>query len=116
MNTRTINLGNDAELIIDEPSSLSSSERPLLLTSTIIQAFLGLTSLSQSTQSGYLPITIGSTVYRIYYQLRVKRVMNALSAYSEVISHIQQNPHLYDSRLASKAVEVLRECCREHLR
>lgn len=116
MSTRTINLGNDAELIIEEPSSLSSSERPLLLTSAIMQALSGSTSLSPSTQSGYLPITIGSTVYQIYYQLRVKRVMNALSAYSEAISHIQQNPHLYDRRLASKAVEVLRECCKEYLR
>lgn len=116
MGTRTINLGNDAELIIEEPSSLSSSERPLLLTSVIVQALSGSTSLNQSTQSGYLPITIGSTVYQIYYQLRVKRVMNALSAYSEAISHIQQNSHLYDRRLAHKAVEVLRECCREGLR
>ena len=116
MSTRTINLGNDADLIIDEPSSLSSSERPLLVTSAIVQALSGSTSLSPSTQSGYLPITIGSTVYQIYYQLRVKRVMNALSAYSEAIIHIQQNPHLYDWRLAHKAVEVLRECCRERLR
>jgi hypothetical protein len=116
MSTRTINLGNDAELIIEEPSSLSSSERPLLLTSAIVQALSGSTSLSPSTHSGYLPISIGSTVYQIYYQLRVKRVMNALSAYSEAISHIQQNPHLYEHRLAHKAVEVLRECCKEYLR
>lgn len=116
MSTRTINLGDDAELIIDEPSSLSSNERPLLVTSAIVQALSGSTSLSPSTQSGYLPITIASTVYQIYYQLRVKRVMNALSAYSEAISHIQQHPHLYDRRLALKAVEVLRECCQEYLK
>lgn len=116
MSTRTINLGDDAELIIDEPSSLSSNERPLLVTSAIVQALSGSTSLSPSTKSGYLPITIGSTVYQIYYQLRVKRVMNALSAYSEVISHIKQNPHLYDRRLALKAIEVLRECYKEYLR
>jgi hypothetical protein len=116
MSTRTINLGNDVELIIDEPSSLSSSERPLLLTSAIVQALSGSTSLSPSIHSGYLPISIGSTVYRIYYQLRVKRAMNALSAYSEAIIYIQQNPHLYDRRLTLKAVEVLQECCKEYLK
>ncbi|MFB2972613.1 hypothetical protein ACE1CD_26945 [Aerosakkonema sp. BLCC-F183] len=111
-----IKLGNDAELIIDEPKSASSGDRAIIITSAIAQAFSDSTSLSPSTQTGFLPITIGSTVFRIYYELRVKRILNALTAYSEAIRHIQQNPHLYDQRLARKAIEVLRECYNDRLR
>lgn len=116
MVTRIIKLGNDAELIIDEPSSASSGERAIMLTSAIAQTFSNSTSLSPSTRTGSLPITIGSTVFRVYYEFRVKRVINALTAYSEAIIHIEQNPHLYDLRLANKALEVLRDCYRERLR
>ncbi|NET45491.1 hypothetical protein [Okeania sp. SIO2B3] len=114
MGTRTIDLGNGAELTIDEPNSLSSSERPLLVTSAIVQAISDSASLTPSTRSGFLPITIGYEVFRIYYQFRVRRVMNALTVYSEAINHIQKNPHLYDRRLATKAIQVLHECCKEN--
>ncbi|MCL1468016.1 hypothetical protein [Argonema galeatum] len=115
MATITIKLGNEADLIIDEPNSASSGDRAIIVTSAIAQAFSDSTSLSPSTRTGFLPITIGSKVFRIYYELRVKRIMNALTAYSEAISHIEQNPHLYDQRLARKAIEVLRECYNDRL-
>jgi hypothetical protein len=116
MGTRNIKLGNDAELIIDEPNSASSSERAIIITSAIVQAFSNSTSLSASIRNGFLPIKIGTTVFRIYYELRVKRIITALTAYSEAISHIEQNPHLYDQRLARKAIEVLRQCYNDRLR
>jgi len=116
MGTRTISLGSGAELIIDEPNSLSPSERPLLITSAIVEALSNSGSLTPSTRSGFLPITIGYKVYSIYYQLKVRRITNVLTAYSEAINHIQHNPHLYDRRLATKAIQVLRECCKERLR
>ncbi len=110
METITIKLGQNVELIIDEPSTVSCNERPLLLTSAIVHTLSDVTNLNPSLKAGFFPLTIGSTVYRIYYQLRVKRLTNALALYSDVISHIQDNPHLYDQRLASKAIQVLREC------
>lgn len=116
MDTITIKLGENVELIFDEPSTISSKERPLLLTSVIVHTLSDVTSLNPSIKTGIFPLTIGSTVYRIYYQLKVKQLTNALILYSEVISHIQENPHLYDQRLASKAIQVLRECYRDYLR
>lgn len=115
MTQAKISLSEDIELIIDEPDSVSSYERPLIVTSAIVQEFSSSLSINPSIRTGYLPITIGSRIYSIYYELRTRRVINALTAYSHAILHIRQNPHLYDRRLASKAIEVLIECYKENL-
>lgn len=110
MGQTVIRLGDNADLILEEPGAVSSADRALIVTEVIIQEFsLGYTR-SPSVHSGSLPIRIGSTIYRIYYQLKVNRIMNALTAYSEAIRHIENNPYLYDRRLARKAIQVLREC------
>lgn len=115
MGKTVIRLGNKADLIIDEPNVISASNRAIVLTTAIAQEFSGVTALNPSRHTGTLPIKVGATVYRVYYELRVKRVINALTAYSEAIAHIENNPHLYDTRLSRKAIEVLRKCYSEEL-
>lgn len=116
MRQRIIKLGNDVDLIIDEPASVSSTERTLVVASAIVQEFSGKGTLAPTNKEGNLPIRIGSTVYQVYYQLRVKRVLNALAVYSEAIRHIEENPNLYNPRLACKAIKVLREYHQAELR
>jgi hypothetical protein len=110
MGQTVIKLGDHADLILDEPSAVSSTERALILTEIVTQEFSATGIRNPSVHTGSLPVQIGSTIYRIYYQLKVNRIMNALTAYSEAIRHIENNSHLYDRRLARKAIEVLREC------
>lgn len=114
--TSVVNLGTDIELVIEEPNGLSSLNRALVVTSACVQEFGDGGLVFPSQRDGIFPITIAGRVYSIYYRIRVKRVINALTVYSETIKHIQNNPHLYDSRLATKAIEVLRSCFRDSLR
>lgn len=116
MPKRIIKLGDKADLIIEEPSSLPSANRALVVASAVLEGFKGSNVLRASSHSGSLPITIGYSVFKVYYRLRVKRVLSALEAYSEAIRHIENNFHLYDARLARKAIEVLKECHRRELR
>lgn len=116
MTKRVIQLGQDAELIIDEPNYASSADRTAIVTSAILQEFSGLGYVNPAIQYGSLWLRIGAKFCRIEYELHVKRVLNALTAYSEAIDHIQSNPNLYDQRLAKKAVTVLRRCYKDTLR
>lgn len=116
MSRKTINLGNDVELTLDEPNELSYIDRPLLVTSAIVEAFSATTTLSRGTRTGFFPLKIGAKIYQVYYQIRVNRIINALTAYSEAINHIEKNPHLYDRRLARQAIAVLRDCCQERMK
>lgn len=110
MGQTIIKLGDNVDLILDGPSAVSSVDLALIVTEVIVQEFSVGSIRSPSIYTGSLPVRIGSTIYRIYYQLKVNRIMNALTAYSEAIRHIENNPYLYDRRLARKAIEVLREC------
>jgi hypothetical protein len=114
--TSVIDLGADVELVIEEPDGLSSADRALAVTSACVREFGDGGLVFPCQRSGSFPVTIAGRIYSIYYQVRVKRVINALTVYSETIKHIQNNPHLYDSRLATKAIDVLRECFRSNLR
>ena len=116
MGKTVIKLGDKAELIIDEPNVISTNDRAMVLITAIAQEFSGVTALNPSRHIGTLPVRIGATVYRVYYELKVKRVINALTAYSEAIAHIENNPHLYDARLSRKAIEVLRKCYSRELK
>ena len=115
MGQTVIRLSDQAELILDEPAAVSAVERALILAEIVTQEFSATRIKKPSTYTGSLPVRIGSHIYRIYYQFKVNRVMDALAAYSEAIRHIQHNPRLYDRRLARKAIEVLRECHRAEL-
>lgn len=116
MGRQTIILGQDAELIIDAPASVSDSSQSLVVAKAICQEFGGVTSLSPSTRTGSLSLRVGSSVYRVYYEFRVKRIMSALTAYSEAIRHIENNRYRYDQGLAEVAIETLRKCHRDVLR
>lgn len=116
MGQTVIDLGDQAELVIDEPNSQCSQHRATVITIALLNEFGGATNLGPAQRSGSVSLTIGYSLYRIYYQLRVKRVLSALTAYSEAIRHIQENIYLYDYRLARKAIEVLRECHRKELK
>ena len=115
MGKTVIKLSDQAQLILDEPAVVSSAERGLIVAEIITQEFSAARTRKPSIYTGSLPVRIGSRIYRIYYQFKVNQVMNALTAYSEAIRHIENNSHLYDRRLARKAIEVLRECYRTEL-
>lgn len=115
MGQTIVRLGEGADLIIDEPSAVSPTDRALIVTQAVIQEFSGATVMTPSSRRGSLPIRIGHTVYQVYYHLRVKRIMNALTAYSEAIQHIESNSHLYDRRLSRTAIDALRACYRNEL-
>jgi hypothetical protein len=112
----TISLGNSAELIIDEPSSASPSDRALVLTHAVARSFSKHPRRQFETIGGSLPLRIGHRLVEVYYQLKVKKALDALTAYSEAIKHIEDNMLGYDDRLARKAIEVLRQCCRAELK
>lgn len=116
MTQRNISLGNNVELIIDEPNAISANERALVVTSAILNLVSqSNSSLYPSTISGYLPIEIGRQIYQVYYQFKVRRIINTLNIYNDAIVHIQNNRHLYHPHLANQAIETLRECYRDAL-
>jgi len=115
MGQTVIRLGDQAELILDEPAAVSSTERALIVSEIVAREFSGTASRKPAIYTGSLPVRIGARIFRIYYQFKVKQVMNALTAYSEAIRHIENNPHLYDRRLARTAINVLRQCYRTEL-
>src|SRR5260221_13447890 len=110
MSEVVVSISDGIELIIDESENLSTAERSMVLTSALIEQIGEGRTVIPSLFQGSLVLDVGYRVYRVYYQLRIKRVMDALSIYSDAISHIESNPHLYDQRLAKKAIETLREC------
>jgi hypothetical protein len=111
-----IYLGDDIEIYIDEPVEITAIDRPYLVTSVLAENTFDGSSLLPNLYAGSVPLTIGHRVYWFYYQLRVKRVLDALDVYSAAVKHIEQNGHLYDARLAYKAIEVLRQAFYRRLR
>lgn len=103
-----LTLGKDIELILHEPTQMRPEHRILAFTSALVQEVGDKKHLLATKSQGNIVITAGELIYRVYYQFRVQRAMNALDAYSNAIAHIRSNPHLYDSRLAEKAIQLLR--------
>src|SRR5258706_13574709 len=99
MSNRGIYLGNDIEIFIDEPVEVSAIERPYFVTSILADHAFDGSTLLPSVYTGSIPLRIGYQVYRFYYEMRVKRVVDALDVYSEAIKHIEYNSGLYDARL-----------------
>lgn len=118
MSQRTIPLADGVDLIIDEPNGMPSSSRATLVASTVINEFgNGTTSnFSSLNRQGEFEFEIGSSIFKIYYQYKAKRVLNALEAYSVAIRYIEININQFDYELAQKAIEVLRNCYRDELR
>lgn len=117
MAERTIPLADGVDLIIDEPSGTSSSDRAAMLASAIISEFGNSSvSLMPINKRGEFEFKVGYSIFRIYYQYKANRVLNALEAYNAAIRYIENNPHLFDQRLARKAIEVLKKCYRDELR
>jgi hypothetical protein len=114
MSQLVINLGKDVELSVDTPSNVSPVDRTFLLTSIITERCLASPTLS-GLSTGNILFRIGTEVFRIRYQLKVNKVMKALSLYSEAIKYIESNPSLYDARLAHKAISTLREAFQNQL-
>jgi hypothetical protein len=116
MGQTIIALGANAELIIEEPDLVPTSNRAVIITHAVAQAFQQSSCRQPGSIQGSVPIQIGQRLVRVYYELRIRRVLDALSAYSEAILHIKNNEDRYDRRLARKAIEVLRACYRAELR
>ena len=115
MGQTVIRLSDQAELILDEPAAVSPAERALILAEIVTQEFSGTGIRKPAIYVGSLPVRIGAGIYRIYYRFKVNQVMDALTAYSSAIRHIENNSHLYDRHLARTAIQVLRECYRTEL-
>lgn len=113
MNRVCISLGSDIDLTIHEPVNASASSRAMIVASAIKQEFQGVSVLGPSTRVGYLALTLGSEVLRVYYEMQVKRVLNDLAAYSQAIRYIETHSQQYDRRLAVAAINRLRECFKE---
>lgn len=117
MTQQTISLGDGVDLIIDEPYNVTPSNRAAIVVSAIVNEFNS-SSVSQfpTNKRGEFEFKIGYSVFKIYYQYKANRVLNALEAYSAAIRYIESNPYLFDQRLSRKAIEVLRKCYRDELR
>lgn len=108
MTNQGIYVGDDIEIFIDEPVEVTSIDRPYIVTSILTEHTSANSSLQPSLYSGSIPLQIGQKIYRFYYQMRVTRVLDALEVYSDAVRHIEDNSDLYDTRLARKAIQVLR--------
>lgn len=114
---RTIPLAQGVDLIIDEPQGTSTSDRAALVASAVINEFGNAsTSLAATNKRGEFEFKKGHSIFRIYYQYKANRVVNALEAYSAAINYIEGNSHLFDQRLSRKAIAVIRKCYKEELR
>jgi hypothetical protein len=114
---RTIPLADGVDLIIDEPQGTSPSDRAALVASAVINEFGNISSsLAPINKRGDFEFKKGQSIFRIYYQYKANRVINALEAYSAAIDYIEGNSHLFDQRLSRKAIAVLRKCFKEELR
>lgn len=117
MAQQTISLDVGVDLIIDEPYNISSSNRAAIVTGALLNEFPNSsTSLLPSNKRGEFEFKVGDNIFTVFYQYKAKRVISALEAYSSAIRYIENNSHLFDQRLARKAIEVLRKCCRDELR
>lgn len=117
MTHRTIPLAHGVDLIIDEPQGTSTSDRAALVASAVINEFGNVsTSLTATNKRGEFEFKKGNSIFKIYYQYKANRVINALEAYSAAIKYIESNSHLFDERLSRKAIVVLRKCFNEELR
>jgi len=118
MTQRTIPLADGVDLVIDEPSGTSSSDRAALVASAVINEFGGGSgsAVIPLNKKGEFEFKIGYSIFKIYYQYKANRVLGALEAYSAAIQYIENNIHQFDYGLAQKAIEVLRKCYRNELR
>ena len=114
MSEQHIQISDDIEIYIDAPTEITQIERPYLMTTIV--AHQSSRVLLADIYTGSIPLTIGYQFYRFNYTMRVKRIIDALDVYSQTIHHIEHNPQLYDSRLARKAIEVLRQCFYDKLK
>jgi hypothetical protein len=100
-------IDEDIEIIIDSPVSLSPNDSLPILISVAIENF-GQNHIKQPVNKyGFFSMKIGGIVYQIMYQVKVKRVLSALEAYSSAISFVRNNAHLYDPYLLRVAIEEL---------
>lgn len=113
---KVLSLGNGAELILSEPDGLYSNHRSLVVAEVLLDVFSNQGSSLSKSKSGSVMLDLGYGVYRAYYQIKIKRVLTALDAYTGAIRHIEGNPHLYDARLATKAIAVLNQAYKNELR
>ena len=117
MAQQTIPLADGIDLIITDPPGTSSTERAALVASAVISEFgNGATSFNPRNRNGQFEFKIGYSIFKVYYQYKTNRVINALEAYSAAIQYIENNMYLFDYRLAKKAISVLRKCYRDELR
>lgn len=117
MPQHTVPLGVGIDLIIDEPYNVEPSNRAAIIASAVINEFNdGSASVSPWNGAGAFDFKIGGSIFKIYYQYKTNRVINALEAYSGAIRYIESNPHLFDQRLSRKAIEVLKKCFNDELR
>jgi len=116
MSRKTIPLTDDIDLIIDEPSVTSSSDRAALIASAVVNEFGSGSNYLVPNKSRQFEFKIGYSVFRIYYQYKANRVISKLEVYSAAIRYIENNIYQFDYRLAKKAIEVLRKCYKDELR
>lgn len=116
MTQKTIPLADGVDLIIDEPSAATSSDRAALIASAVINEFGSGSNYLMPNKSGEFEFKIGYSIFRIYYQYKANRVLSKLEAYNAAIQYIENNMYQFDYRLARKAIEVLRKSFRDDLR
>ncbi|RMG34666.1 MAG: hypothetical protein D6732_10385 [Methanobacteriota archaeon] len=116
MTRRTISLADGVDLIIDEPSAAKPSDRAALIASAVINEFESGSNYLRANKSGEFKFKIGHSIFRIYYQYKVNRVLSKLEAYNAAIQYIENNMYQFDYRLARKAIDVLRQCFRDDLK
>lgn len=109
MNDIVISLGDDAEIILNEPDESPQGLQALAIFSLLEKELANRGPGGSAARSGSLLISLGRQVYHYHYQLRMKRILSALALYSEAIEYIESHLESYDQRLAAAAIRVLRE-------
>ena len=115
MQKRVVRLGENCELIIDEPPEISSNVRSFVIVSILAEILSSSNAPFSTSETGNIILPLGLRIYQIYYEFKVQRIISNLELYNGAISHIAQNPDLYDQRLAKKAIDVLQKTFKENI-